>query len=183
MVFGSGRAYRWLAGLGTLRRRHRAVSSRSRVLNPARTESAQPAVRDLSEGMAARGRRPTAQRLVVLEALRGAKRTVTAPELFELLREDHPLLGRATVFRTLDSLVDAGLAQRFERPGHVYAYAACSSDHHHHLVCTSCDTSFEIEEAAIASLTRELEAQHGFTVHHATLDFYGLCSGCAGAGA
>jgi Fur family ferric uptake transcriptional regulator len=147
------------------------------------TRGNRPAVRDLSERLAARGRRPTAQRLLLLEALRRTRHTVTAPELFELLREQHPLLGRATVFRTLDSLVDAGLAQRFERPGHVYAYAACSSDHHHHLVCTSCDTSFEIDEAAIASLTRELEAQHGFTVHHATLDFYGLCSRCASAGA
>lgn len=136
-------------------------------------------MRDLSERMAARGRRPTAQRLVILEALRAAERTVTAHELFDQLRERNPLIGRATVFRTLDSLVDAGLAQRFERPGHVYAYAACSSAHHHHLVCTSCDTTTEIDEAAVASLTRELESRHGFTVHHATLDFYGLCARCA----
>ena len=143
------------------------------------TPRTRPAVRDLSERLAARGQRPTAQRLVVLEALRRTRRTVTAPELLAQLRERHPLIGRATVFRTLDSLVDAGLAQRFERAGHVYAYAACSTEHHHHLVCTSCDTSLEIDEAAIAGLTRELEALHGFTVHHATLDFYGLCAACA----
>jgi Fur family ferric uptake transcriptional regulator len=140
---------------------------------------AQPTVTDLSERLSARGRRPTAQRLVVLEALRRSRRTVSAPELVEQLRESNPLLGRATVFRTLDSLVDAGLAQRFERPGHVYAYAACSMDHHHHLVCTRCNATEEIDEAAIASLTRELEARHGFVVHHATLDFQGLCARCA----
>ena len=41
----------------------------------------------------------------------------------------------------------------------------------------------ELDATSKELLTRELEAQHGFTVHHATLDFYGLCSGCAGAGA
>ena len=137
------------------------------------------AVEELSQRLSAQGRRPTAQRLVVLEALRRAAHTVTAQELFEQLRDSHPLLGRATVFRSLDSLVDAGLAQRFERPGHVYAYAACSAEHHHHLVCTSCDTTIEIDEASIAVLTRELSARHGFTVHHSSLDFYGQCSRCA----
>ncbi|MFN2582214.1 MAG: Fur family transcriptional regulator [Candidatus Dormibacteria bacterium] len=138
------------------------------------------AVSDLSQRLAARGQRATAQRLVVLEALRRTDHTITAPELYGRLRRQNPLLGRATVFRTLDSLVDAGLAQRFERPGHIYAYAACSTTHHHHLVCTRCDTTIEIDEAAIAVLTRELEARHAFTVHHGTLDFYGFCAACSG---
>ena len=116
---------------------------------------------------------------MVLEALRRTARTVTAQELYEQLRGENPLIGRATVFRTLDSLVDAGLAQRFERPGHVYAYASCSAEHHHHLVCTGCDTTIEIDEASIAKLTRELETRHGFSVHHGTLDFYGLCAACS----
>lgn len=137
------------------------------------------AVDDLSSRLSAQGRRPTTQRLIVLEALRRSRRTVTAPELFDQLREQHPLIGRATVFRSLDSLVDAGLAQRFERAGHIYAYAACSTAHHHHLVCTRCDTTIEIDEASVARLAGELAQSHGFTVHHGTLDFYGLCASCA----
>jgi len=137
------------------------------------------AAEELTSRLSARGRRPTAQRLLVLEALRRSRRTVTAADLFEQLRADHPLIGRATVFRSLDSLVDAGLAQRFERAGHVSAYAACSTEHHHHLVCTGCDTTVEIDEASIARLAGELSQRHGFTVHHGTLDFYGLCASCS----
>lgn len=137
------------------------------------------AVEELSERLGARGQRPTTQRLIVLEALRGMRHTVTAAELFERLREANPLIGRATVFRSLDSLVDAGLAQRFERGGHVYAYAACSMQHHHHLVCTGCDTTIEIDEGDIARLAADLSERHGFTVHHGSLDFYGLCRACA----
>jgi len=145
--------------------------------------AARRAVTDLSERLAVQGRRPTQQRLLVLEALRRLPHTVTAQELYERLRGTHPLLGRATVFRSLDSLVEAGLAQRFERPGHVYAYAACSSEHHHHLVCTSCDTTIEIDEASIAALIHELSSRHAFTVHHSSLDFYGQCSRCAAGSA
>lgn len=137
-----------------------------------------PAVEELSERLEARGRRPTSQRLTVLEALRRSRHTVTAHELFEQLRTRHPLIGRATVFRSLDSLVEAGLAQRFERPGHVYAYASCSTEHHHHLVCTVCDATQEIDEDAIAMLSAELARRHHFTVHHGTLDFYGTCERC-----
>ena len=133
---------------------------------------------ELSERLGARGQRPTAQRLLVLEGLRRSRRTITAQDLYERLRQAHPLLGRATVFRALDSLVDAELAQRFERPGHVYAYAACSPGHHHHLVCTSCDRTIEIDEAAIAELSARLSRTHGFSVDHASLDFYGRCSDC-----
>ena len=133
---------------------------------------------DLSARLEAQGRRPTAQRLEVLDALRRSSRSVTAADLYEQLRAHNPLLGRATVFRSLDSLVDAGLAQRFERPGHVYAYAACSEVHHHHLVCTRCDATFEIDERAVGRLVQELAHRHGFTVHHGSLDFYGLCRTC-----
>jgi Fur family transcriptional regulator, ferric uptake regulator len=138
-----------------------------------------PMAAELSERLGARGQRPTAQRLLVLDALRRTTRTLTAAELYEQLRRSHPLLGRATVFRSLDSLVDAGLAQRFERPGHVYAYAACSGGHHHHLVCTHCDRTIEIDEASIAQLVAAMSERHGFSVDHASLDFYGRCDECA----
>ena len=132
-----------------------------------------------AEKMAALGQRLTPQRRAVLDALRKARRTVTAPDLYEELAASHPALGRATVFRSLDALVDAGLAQRFERPGHVYAYAACSaSDHHHHLLCIHCDRTVEIDEAVIGPLVSQLTRRYGFAVDHSSLDFYGACHRC-----
>lgn len=134
---------------------------------------------DAATRLAALGQRLTPQRRAVLSALRRARRTVTAPDLCEGLAESHPALGRATVFRTLDALVEAGLAQRFERPGHVYAYAACSlSDHHHHLLCIHCARTVEIDEAVIGPLVDELTTRYGFAVDHGSLDFYGVCQRC-----
>ncbi|MGI8848351.1 MAG: Fur family transcriptional regulator [Candidatus Dormibacteria bacterium] len=136
---------------------------------------------EAGQRLATLGHRLTAQRVVILEALRLAQRTVTAQELFESLRVDHPYLGRATVFRNVDALVDVGLAQRFERSGHVYAYASCSPEHHHHLVCSRCARAIEVEEIVVLPLVEKLHETYGFSVEHSALDFYGVCGDCAAA--
>jgi Fe2+ or Zn2+ uptake regulation protein len=134
--------------------------------------------RDTAERLASLGHRLTAQRILILEALRQSSETITAQELYEKLRLEHPYLGRATVFRNLDALVEVGLAQRFERAGHVYAYGSCSQEHHHHLVCVRCHRAAEIDETAVAPLINELETTRGFVVEHSALDFYGVCREC-----
>src|SRR5450759_5902178 len=112
------------------------------------------------------GHRLTLQRRIILEALRTSRQTVSAPDLYEPLRADHPNLGRATVFRNLDALVEAGLAQRFERQGHVYAYASCSDAHHHHLVCSRCHRAPKIAEDLVNPVISGLHARYGFAVAH-----------------
>ncbi len=128
--------------------------------------------------LASTGHRLTPQRRIIFDALCQSHRTMTAPEMFLRLRDKHPSLGRATVFRSLDALVAAGLAQRFERDGHVYAYASCSTHHHHHLICTNCNHTTEIDEDVIAPLVDSLSRRYGFSAKHQTLDFHGLCAAC-----
>ena len=77
-----------------------------------------------ADRLSAAGERVTRQRLFVADALVRAGRQLTAAELYEQLRTMKPALGRATVFRTLERLVDAGVARRLELAGHVYAYVA-----------------------------------------------------------
>src|SRR5256712_13444697 len=88
--------------------------------------------------LAAGGRRRTEQRVLVAVALATAKRALSAQELYERIRASHPTVGRATVYRALEQQVENGMASRFEREGHVSEYIACDAEHHHHLVCTSC---------------------------------------------
>jgi Fur family ferric uptake transcriptional regulator len=135
-----------------------------------------------AELLTAAGQRLTAQRIAVADALLRSRRTVTAQELHERLRRRHPLLGRATVFRTLDLLVDAGLAQRFERAGQAGAYIACAPTHHHHLVCRGCGVTSEIDDTEIRGLVESVRTRHGFVLDHGALDFHGLCRRCAPAG-
>jgi Fur family ferric uptake transcriptional regulator len=135
-----------------------------------------PTVKDR---LAAQGHRLTLQRMLVASALARARRTVSAQELYDSLRGDHPLLGRATVFRTLDFLVENGLAQRFEAEGHVHVYTSCAANHHHHLVCRLCGSTTEIDDTAVNQLIDAVRGAYGFALDHAALDFYGTCSACA----
>jgi Fur family ferric uptake transcriptional regulator len=133
---------------------------------------------DAADRLAAAGERVTPQRLLIANALAGAGRQLTAEQLYRTLRRQAPGLGRATVFRTLETLVDAGVARRLEQAGHVYAYVACLPEHHHHLACTRCGRVEEIDEAYIAPMARRLAHDLGFEIDDARLDFYGRCSAC-----
>jgi len=128
------------------------------------------------------GQRVTSQRLAVAAALSASPRQVTAQELWEQMRPTRPRLGRATVFRTLESLSEAGLARRLERDGHVYAYVACRPTHHHHLACRVCGTVEEIGEELVTEISRRARQQMGFEIEDARLDFYGVCRACTAAG-
>lgn len=125
------------------------------------------------------GVRLTPQRLAIAGVLAQTGKETSAQELYERVRRKHPYIGRATVFRSVDRLVSAGVAQRLERPGHVSAYVWCEPGHHHHLICTTCRTVEDLGEAAVAPLAETIARERGFRVDHATLDFYGECRSCA----
>jgi Fur family ferric uptake transcriptional regulator len=125
------------------------------------------------------GVRLTPQRLAIAAVLAQTGKETSAQELYERVRKKHAYIGRATVFRSLDTLVTAGLAQRLERPGHVSAYVWCEPGHHHHLICTTCRTVEDLDEEAVAPLAETIARQRGFRVDHATLDFYGECRTCS----
>lgn len=132
----------------------------------------------VAERLHGAGERVTRQRLLIADALESAGRQLTAQELYERIRHRERGIGRATVFRTLDSLVAAGVARRLEQDGHVYGYVACRPEHHHHLACERCGRVEEIDEAYILPVAERLAADLGFTIDDARLDFYGLCADC-----
>lgn len=131
-----------------------------------------------ADRLTAAGERVTRQRLLVANALAASGRRLTAEQLYRSLRRREPAIGRATVFRTLETLVEAGVARRLELDGHVYAYVACLPAHHHHIACTRCGRVEEIDEAYVAPIAQRLAAEMGFEIDDARLDFYGRCATC-----
>lgn len=132
----------------------------------------------LAKRITSRGRRLTKQRVIVAQALTAERQAVSAQELYERLHRGHPRLGLATIYRALEAQVEAGMATRLERPGHVSAYVACVPEHHHHLVCTSCQRVDDVSEEVVRPLLQAVRSRHGFLVDHAQLDLYGLCGRC-----
>jgi Fe2+ or Zn2+ uptake regulation protein len=135
--------------------------------------------RSTAERLRGAGERVTRQRLAVADALTAAGRQVSAQDLYRRLHEHDPGIGRATVFRTLEALVSAGVARRLELDGHIYGYVACRPEHHHHLACDRCGRVEEIDEAYIRPVSERIAASLGFRIDDARVDFYGLCASCA----
>jgi Fur family ferric uptake transcriptional regulator len=126
------------------------------------------------------GERVTPQRLNVAQALAASGQRQTAEELWRRLRDDDLEIGRATVFRSLEALVVAGVARRLELENHVYGYVACQPGHHHHLACTVCGRVIEIDESYVRPVVERVAAGTGFTIDDARMDFYGRCGDCRG---
>lgn len=136
---------------------------------------------------------PTAASIVEQLDLRGLRQTEARRRLIELILEQpgqfraadlvdraQPLgIGRATVFRLLERLVELGLLSRLHGPDGCRTYTLCEPEiHHHHLVCRTCGSVTPIETGAIESQIRSLAQASGFAVDGHHLEVFGRCGGC-----
>ncbi len=139
---------------------------------------AEEALTEAARRLEAAGHRATPQRMAVVAALMAQRSYVTARDLHLALRRVQPHLGLATVYRTLELLVDSGLAESFPQPNNELRYAFCSARHHHHLICTHCGLVAEVPGCALRGVERDLERQSRFAITDHALTFFGTCQDC-----
>ena len=123
--------------------------------------------------------RRTPQRAAIANILRSSDRFLSAQEIHEELRGRGDKVGLATVYRTLQGLTRDDKVDVLRTPDGETAYRSCEMpEHHHHLVCTSCGVSVEIESPELERWAQESAAEHGFTHESHTAEIYGLCARC-----
>jgi len=104
---------------------------------------------------------------------------LSADDLVELIRREDQKIGRATVYRALQWMVDAGIARKVDfgegrfRFEHSYRHPR-----HFHLICKSCNTSFEFLSSDIEALLEEVAAARNFAARQSVLQIYGTCEAC-----
>src|SRR5262245_11112273 len=82
---------------------------------------------------------------------------VSADELFDLVRRESAGIGRATVYRTLQWMVDAGIARKVDfGDGRSRYEPSYRHPRHFHLVCTECHRSSEFLSSDVESLVEEV---------------------------
>jgi Fe2+ or Zn2+ uptake regulation protein len=128
----------------------------------------------------ARGLPLTVQRRALLARFLGCTDHPAADTLHAAVARRIPGLSRATVYRTLETLVELGLAVRIAHPGWEVRYDP-RVDLHHHLVCDRCGVVLDYAAPALDHLPRP-RAQHGFKVTRYTVQYRGLCANCARPG-
>ncbi len=102
----------------------------------------------------------------------------SAQDIYAAIRESGIRIGLATVYRALQSLVDAGAVDVLRSPAGEAAYRACGSAHHHHLVCRSCGRAIEVQGPAVERWAARIASEHGFTEVSHTVELFGVCPSC-----
>lgn len=132
-----------------------------------------------------KGLKVTQQRLLVLQALAANSGShMAAEDIYELIREDYPDIGLATVYRTLQLLLEMQLVDRINLDdgcvryeiGHLFE--GDTKHNHHHLICRTCGKVLPFEDDLLEELERHIEEDTGFHVLDHELKFYGQCKEC-----
>ena len=96
-----------------------------------------------------------------------------------LIHREDARISRATVYRTLQWMVDAGVARKVDfgegrfRFEHSYRHPR-----HFHLICKTCNRSSEFLSSDIEGLIEEIAAARGFAARQSVLQIYGTCEQC-----
>ena len=126
-----------------------------------------------------RGGRLTRSRRAVLDLLLRVGRPLTAYEVLDLLLPGHSAATPASVYRSLDFLMERGLVHKLET---TRAYVACGHPEHPHagqfLICRQCGTVVEADDERVISATEQLGHQMGFSLDQRTVELLGLCGSC-----
>lgn len=123
--------------------------------------------------------RATPGRIAVLREARADPGHFDADELFIRLRSKGIRVSKATVYRTLSSLVDAGLlAQSTFGENHAHYESTLDREHHDHLVCLRCGRVIEFRSDDIEALQDTLCRERGFEPHDHELRIFGHCRQC-----
>lgn len=121
--------------------------------------------------------RNTKQKELIHDALKANDEFISAQDLHRKLEDEGVKVGLATVYRQLNALAEAGEADTVRLEGQ-QLFRLCGDDgHHHHLVCTNCGKTVEIESPSETWL-RGISEKYGFTIERHTLEVFGLCPDC-----
>ncbi|MFH1573883.1 MAG: transcriptional repressor [Acidobacteriota bacterium] len=119
----------------------------------------------------------TVQRRVILEAVLGRDDHPTADQVFQGVSERNRGISRATVHRTLDTLVRMSVITKACHPGKATRYDG-RIEIHHHLVCMRCDKIIDIQDEHLDSLRIPDTSAFGFEAVDFRVQLRGLCKEC-----
>ena len=120
------------------------------------------------------GLKQTRQREAILEAFLASTGHITSEQLYEVVREKHPDVGAATVYRTLRLLCDAGMANSHQFGAGVTLYEV-EGRHHDHLICNDCGSILEFRSELVETEQDKIALAQGFKLTRHQHILFGDC--------
>lgn len=143
----------------------------------------QPLTDRFREWMSERRLPLTPQRTAIAELLLTSGRQLSAADIVRRLAATDIRVGAATVYRTLDVLLESGLVEETDRgEGFRRFVARRELPHHEQLLCTGCGRVESFRDAALERTTHRVADAHGFERERHRVVIYGKCDACRRAG-
>lgn len=139
---------------------------------------------NFKEILKSHGLKVTNQRVILLEALSKHKgEHLTPEEIYEIVKEEHPEIGLATVYRTIQLLCQLELVEKVVLVDGIVRYEMAERDrgsahHHHHIICLDCGNVESFEDDLLENLESAIAKKTGFEVVNHEVKFYGYCNKC-----
>jgi len=132
----------------------------------------------LQGALRAAGRRLTAQRRLILQALEESTGHLDADTLYDRVKARDPDVSLATVYRTLALLREIGLVEEHRLGQDHGHYEAVRQEPHYHFTCLRCDKVIEFDTPLVAQIVQALCEQEGVRVTSTHLHVSGYCPQC-----
>jgi Fur family ferric uptake transcriptional regulator len=125
------------------------------------------------------GGKRSSKRDRILEIFLRQQGHLSADDLAEAVRRESPGIGRATVYRTLQWMVDAGVARKVDfGEGRSRFEPTYRHPRHFHLICNTCHRSSEFLSSDVESLMEEIAAARKFAPTQQVVQIFGTCDEC-----
>jgi len=135
-------------------------------------------ISELVQRLRDRGWRLTAQRRVVAEVLSGDHVHLTADAIYSRAQLVLPEISLATVYNTLNELVDMGEVLEISAGDGPKRYDPNTTSAHHHLYCVGCGALRDVNPEGADGLALPVSQQHGFELVDVDIVFRGRCPDC-----
>lgn len=122
-------------------------------------------------------RRNTIQKELVLNAVLEMHRHVTAEEVYNFIKKEHPTIGKGTVYRNLGILVEEGKVRKVEITGGADCFDFMLKKHYH-VKCIKCQRVFDVDMDEIKELESLIRDKQGFEFLDYDILFKGICREC-----
>ena len=124
------------------------------------------------------GMRITPQRTAICELLTVSEEHPTAAMIYDDLKPRFPSMSLATVYNTLDALVEIGAINVLGQAGDDTVHYDADTEPHVNLACLSCNKIVDIPSEHVSHLDEEITAASGYKLLGARVLYYGLCPDC-----
>ena len=119
----------------------------------------------------------TIQKALILRAVCELKRHLTADEVYEFVKRDHPSIGKGTVYRNLAILTEEGAIRKVEVPDGSDRFDFTLKNHYH-VRCVKCGEVFDVDMDEIPDLQKKIHDTHGMEFLTYDIFFKGICPEC-----